>query len=94
MGDVNATVLEATQRLESALIAGKDNTTELGPLAAMPEFLMKLGLRGLSSDPGQRPSMADFLDEFEDRKFAILAGADAAEVSTFAAWAEELNPDD
>jgi hypothetical protein len=77
-GDANPTTAEAVQALTSA--------------KAVPEFLAKLTLQGLSPNPNERPSMEDFLEEFEDHHFAILAGADAAAVSAFAAWTEETNP--
>jgi serine/threonine protein kinase len=78
--DSNATAAEAVERLSQ------------GSLRSLPEFLAQLTVRGLSGNPGERPSMAQFLRQFEERNFAILAGADAAAVSAFAAWADETDP--
>jgi hypothetical protein len=63
-----------------------------GKREGLPEPLAALVAGGLSPDPGERPSAAQFLRDFEERKFAILAGADAAAVAAFAAWADETDP--
>jgi hypothetical protein len=93
-GKPNATAKEAVGNLKQILSPPKGKTGRTGRLAILPEFLARLIIAGLSGDPDRRPSMDDFLNEFEDRDFAILAGADAAAVSAFAAWADEVDSDD
>jgi serine/threonine protein kinase len=63
-----------------------------GTRSGLPEFLASLVVRGLSRDPGARPRMAEFLSQIEEHNFAILAGADAAAVGAFAAWADDEEP--
>jgi hypothetical protein len=61
--------------------------------SGLPEFMVKLAVRGLSRDPGARPRAAEFLGQIEERNFAVIAGADAAAVAAFAARADDEEPD-
>jgi hypothetical protein len=78
--NADATAAKAVERLSR------------GQADGLPAFLAQLIVRGLSRDPSERPSMAQFLCQFEECNFAILPGADPAEVSAFAAWVDETDP--
>jgi serine/threonine protein kinase len=90
-GNLSITAREAFHWLELALRSANAQIGGPPSLVNLPGFLAKLILQGLSEDPDERPLMDDFLDEFEDRNFAIFAGADANAVSAFAAWADDGN---